>query len=100
MPEKTTNEQAPEKSVKPQPTALQQWFEGLLDYAKHMCQTAFALLYIVNGVAIGLFAFGFVHPPRFLAAVFGAISIAFATVSLGTLVNYGVKYQATIKRKR
>lgn len=96
----TTNDQAPEKSTKSEPNVIEQWFTAFLDYARHMCKTAFALLYIVNGVAVGLYAFGFVHPSHFLAAVFGAISIAFAAVSLGTLVNYGVKYQASIKRKR
>lgn len=78
-----------------QKKALQVW-----QYIKHMSITAVALLFIINSVAIGLYAFGFVHPSPKLAAVFGAVSMAFATVVLGALVHSGVQHQTTNKKRR
>lgn len=76
------------------------WAKDVSNYVSHLGKTSFALLYIVNGIAIGLTAFGYVHPPYALASIFGAISIAFAVVSLSVLVNSGVKYQAASNKKR
>lgn len=66
----------------------------------HALKTLYALIYIINGVAVGLYAFGFVHPPYGVAAVFGAISIAFSAVTLAILVNAGVKYESSTKRRK
>lgn len=76
------------------------WYKTVWNYAKHFTKTSWSLLYIVNGIAIGLYAFDFVHPPHIVAAAFGAISIAFAAVHLAILVNAGVKYETGNKRRK
>lgn len=69
----------------------------------NICQTAktaVVLVFIVNSVALGLYGFGLVRPDHTMATVFGAISIAFAAVVLGTFVNNGVKFQSTNKKRK
>lgn len=76
------------------------WFSNRCDEAKLLSKTIVALVFIVNSMALGLFALGLVKPSEAMAAVFGAISITFAAVVLGTFVHQGVKFQSTNKRKR
>lgn len=76
------------------------WFTARYEEAKLLSKTAVALLFIVNSVALGMYAFGLVQPSKSMAIGFGAISFAFAAVVLGTFVHYGVKFQSTTKRKR
>ena len=76
------------------------WFSSRWSEGKLLSKTAIALVFIVNSMALGLFALGLVKPSDQTAAVFGAISIAFAAVVLGTFVHQGVKFQTNAKRKR
>lgn len=69
-------------------------------YVRQLAKTIAALVFIINSVALGLFALDLVDPSQSAANLFGAISFAFAAVVLGTFVHDGVKYQSTSKRKR
>ena len=76
------------------------WFSDRYDEGKLLSKTIIALVFIVNSMALGLFAFELVSPSEQTAAVMGAISIVFAAVVLGKFVHQGVKFQSTNKRKR
>ena len=80
--------------------AVSAWFTSRWDELKLGSKTAIALVFIVNSMALGLFAFDLVNPSEQTAAVMGAISIVFAAVVLGKFVHQGVKFQSTNKRKR
>lgn len=77
-----------------------EWFSNRYDESKLLSKTIIALVFIVNSMALGLFALDLVNPSRQAAAIMGAISIVFAAVILGTFVHQGVKFQSTNKRKR
>lgn len=79
--------------------SLQAWCGNRYSEVKLLSKTAIALLFIINSIALGLFALDLVNPSRGVAAVFGAISIAFAAVVLGTFVHHGVKFQAKSKKR-
>jgi len=76
------------------------WAKIAWDWSVGMSKTAIALIFIVNGVAISLFALDLVHPSREAAGVMGAITAAFVAVVLFILVNGGVKNLSTTKRKK
>ena len=76
------------------------WVSDRWDEGKLLSKTIIALVFIVNSMALGLFALDLVDPSAQVAAVMGAISIVFAAVVLGTFVHQGVKSQSTVKRKR
>jgi len=62
--------------------------------------TGLALVFIINGVAVGLYCFGLVHPSQGVAAIFGALSFSFAAYALGAMVFNGVKWQLSSNKKR
>ena len=76
------------------------WFSSRYDEGKLLSKTIIALVFIVNSMALGLFALDLVNPSEQTAAVMGAIAITFAAVVLGLFVHQGVKFQSTNKRKR
>ena len=80
--------------------AVSAWFTSRWDELKLGSKTAIALVFIVNSMALGLYALDLVNPSSQTLAVLGAISIAFAAIILGTFVHQGVKFQSTNKRKR
>lgn len=76
------------------------WFSHRYEEAKLFSKTAVALLFIVNSVALGLYAFGAISPAKSIIMWGGAVSLAFAAIVLGTFVHHGVKFQSTTKRKK
>lgn len=70
------------------------------EYSKLLGMTGLALVFIINGVAVGLYCFGLVHPPKVAAAMFGAVSFSFAAYALGAMVFSGVKWQISSNKKR
>lgn len=76
------------------------WVSESWDWLCLAAKTGIVLVFIVNSVALGLYGFGLVDPNKETTAVFGAVSIAFAAVVLGTFVNNGVKFQTTNKRRK
>ena len=76
------------------------WFSSRYDEGKLLSKTIIALVFIVNSMALGLYALDLVNPSEQASAVMGAIAITFAAVVLGLFVHQGVKFQSTNKRKR
>lgn len=77
-----------------------EWVGRTKDSTVLLTRAAIAIVFIVNGVAVALLAFGLITPPKPVSAIFGSIAAAFAAYALGTFVLNGVKYQATSKRKK
>lgn len=91
---------APEQPKTNKTSPVKDWFGNRYSEAVLVSKTAIALVLIVDSMALGLAALGFVKPNPTTYAILGSISIAFAAVVLGTFVHQGVKFQSTNKRKR
>ena len=79
---------------------MNSWFSTRWDEVKLGSKTLIALVFIINSMALGLYALDLVNPSTQTLAVLGAISIAFAAIILGTFVHQGVKFQSTSKKRK
>lgn len=79
---------------------IKAWLADRIDEGKVIIKMLTAILFIVSGVAIGMFAFGYINPPKAALQVMGAISIAFSAALLGQVVYAGVKSQSNNKRRK
>lgn len=85
------------------PKAPGKWatdWKNFKEYGSLIGATGLALTFVVNGIALGLYGFGLVHPSEMVARVFGSISIAFASYAMGWLVWSGVKFHMSTNKKR
>lgn len=81
-------------------SAIKEWWTNTMEVAKMLGLTGLAMIFIINGVGVGLYCLDLVEPSANIAAGFGSISLAFAAYVLWLLVNSGVKFHLSNNKRR